>query len=489
MSTHLKKAVKHSAIYATGTVLRRITGLVMLPIYTRYLTPADYGVIELISMAIELASILVGLRISQAMFRYYILAEAELEKRVIVSTVLLTILGSSFVGAILLSVGAEPLALLIFGNAEYVYEFQLFAFTLITNAIAAVGLSYLRARQMPVLFVTIGAATLAIQVTLNIIFVVMLEMHVRGVAYSALISGVLVALGLATYVFMSAGLHFSREIAVKLVKYVSPLIVASLGAFYVAYADKYLLRIFGGLTEVGLYALAARLSSVLATAFEAFNMSWGADRFEIVKKDNAKEIYEQVFRFMSAALILTGAGLALFANDFFHVMTNPEFYPAGYLVPILILAVISRIYTVFCNFGALYCDRTRIMAEASWIKVIVASIGYISLIPVMGVYGAAIVLTLSNFIELVWVSTRSTKLYDMGLQWGSVTMMLGVAIVYVFSGLLIPEGELTYFWMRFILFCCLVWSIYLLPVWKIKEKDKMRALLSKLTALCRVNSK
>lgn len=68
----LGKTVKHSAIYAVGTILRRITGLVMLPIYTRYLTPADYGVVELLTMAIELAGILVGLRISQAMFRYYI---------------------------------------------------------------------------------------------------------------------------------------------------------------------------------------------------------------------------------------------------------------------------------------------------------------------------------------------------------------------------------------------------------------------------------
>ena len=76
----LKKTAKHSAIYAIGTMFRRLTGLVMLPIYTRSLTPADYGVVELLSMAIEIAGILIGLRISQAMFRYYILAETDNEK-------------------------------------------------------------------------------------------------------------------------------------------------------------------------------------------------------------------------------------------------------------------------------------------------------------------------------------------------------------------------------------------------------------------------
>ena len=123
------------------------------------------------------------------MFRFYILAEDKREKQEIVSTVLITVLAASGLGAAVLYLAAGPLSVLIFGDSAYLYEFQLFAFTLITNAVLAVGLAYIRARQMPILFISIGAATLALQVTLNVIFVVMLEMHVRGVVYSALASG------------------------------------------------------------------------------------------------------------------------------------------------------------------------------------------------------------------------------------------------------------------------------------------------------------
>ena len=125
----LKKTAKHSAIYAAGTALGRITGLVMLPIYTRYLTPSDYGVLTLLSMAIEITGILVGLRISQAMFRFYILADDEREKQEIVSTVLITILATSTLGASILYLGAGPLSLLILGDSGYLYEFKIFAFT------------------------------------------------------------------------------------------------------------------------------------------------------------------------------------------------------------------------------------------------------------------------------------------------------------------------------------------------------------------------
>lgn len=479
MTQQLRKTAKHSAIYAIGTILRRLTALVMLPIYTRYLTPADYGVVELLTMAIEIAGILVGLRISQAMFRYYISAESLQEKYTVVSTVLITVVLSSMCGAMLMVLAAEPVTRFIFGNTDYIYEFQLFAFTLVTNAISAVGLSYLRARQMPVLFVSIGVVTLVLQVTLNILFVVMLEMHVTGVVYSALASGLLISIGLTAYMLWHVGLKYSRELAWRLVNYVAPLMLASIGAFYVAYADKYFIRLFGTLSDVGLYALAARVSSILATVFEAFNMSWGADRFEVVKKDDAARTFEQVFRFMSAGILLAGAGLALFASDFFRVMTNPAFYPAGYIVPLLVLAAIARVFVIFCNFGALYMDRTGIMAQASWLKVLVATVGYLSLIPLLGVYGAALVLALSNLIELIWVHRKSTQLYDMGLRWSPVVAMFTLCSAVVVAGMLLPEGEAGYLALRIVLFLILMGCIYLLPIWRDEERHMLRTLVTR----------
>lgn len=479
----LKKTAKHSAIYAFGTMLSRITALVMLPIYTRYLSPADYGVLELLSMAIEITGILVGLRISQAMFRFFILAEGEQEKDEIVSTVLFTVLASSTFGAALLYLAAEPLSALIFGSDRYVYEFQLFAFTLITNAVLAVGQTYMRARQMPVLFVSVGALILVLQVVLNVIFVVMLELHVLGVVYSALLSGAIVALGFLVYIIADVGIHYSRAIARRLVGFVAPLILASIGAFYVAYADKYFLRLFGSLAEVGLYALAARISTIPETLYHAFNMSWSADRFEISKHENARGIFGQVFRFLSAALVLAGAGLALFAGDFFHIMTAPEFYPAGSIVPLLVAAVIVRIYTMFCNFGIMLNERTRHIAEASWMKVVVATGGYLLLIPYLGVYGAALTLLASNLVEFYWVNRSATRCYDMGLRWIPAGAMLIAGSVCVVAGILLPVGEMAWFITRLVFFSCLMVVIYRMPVWEDKDRDIMKAGFNKLRGI------
>jgi len=479
----LRKTAAHSLIYAFGTMLGRITALVMLPIYTRYLSPADYGVLELLLMAIEFTGILVGLRISQAMFRFYILAEGESERNEIVSTVLLTILATSSLGAGALYLAAGPLTVLIFGNADYLYEFQMVAFTLITNAVSAVGLAYMRARQMPRVYVSIGAVTLVLQVTLNVIFVVMLEMHVRGVILSALISGAIVAAGFVLYVMMVSGFHYSLAVARRLYGFIAPLILASVAAFYVAYADKYFLRVFGSLAEVGLYALAARISSILDTLYNAFNMSWNADRYEIVKHENASEVFGLVFRFMTALLVLVGVGLAIFAGDFFRIMTDPQYYPAGSIVPLLVAAVIARIYSVFCNFGIMLSERTRHVAEASWMKVVVATGGYLLLIPYLGVYGAALTLLVSNLVEFYWVNRNATRYYDMGLRWIPAGAMLVAGGICVVAGILLPVGDTVWFIARLVLYGCFVAVIYLMPVWEDKDRKMMKAGFNKLRCI------
>jgi len=267
-SGQIRKTARHSAIYAIGTLISRLTALVMLPIYTRYLTPEDYGAIELLTMAIELTGILVGFRITQAMFRYYIMSDSEVERRQVVSTVLLTVMAASGLGTLVLYQGGNLFSEVIFGTTQYAEEFKLFSFTLVTNAISACGLGFLRARQKPRVYLIVSIVTLALQVTLNLIFVVHMNLHVTGVVYSALASGIIMSVFFMAYILSRVGINYSKTIFVKLVNFVAPLILASVGAFIVAYADKYFIRVFGVLAEVGIYSLAVRVTSVMLTAFE-----------------------------------------------------------------------------------------------------------------------------------------------------------------------------------------------------------------------------
>jgi O-antigen/teichoic acid export membrane protein len=180
--------------------------------------------------------------------------------------------------------------------------------------------------------------------------------------------------------------------------------------------------------------------------------------------------------------VLSGAGLALFAGDFFRIMTDPKFYSASNIVPFLVAASIVRIYSIYCNFGIMLKEQTRHIAEASWLKVIIASVGYVFLIPYLGVYGAALTLLVSNIVEFYWVNRCATRCYDMGLQWAAASAMLLSGALCVMIGMLMPVGGPEWFCIRLVCYGCLVAAIYLMPIWEESDRGLLRAGFKKFAA-------
>ena len=86
MISEIKKFLKHSFIYGIGALLSKIVGFLMIPLYTRYLTTSDYGVLELLDLTSTIVSIFISMRIGSAVIRFYYDSADELEQKKVVST-------------------------------------------------------------------------------------------------------------------------------------------------------------------------------------------------------------------------------------------------------------------------------------------------------------------------------------------------------------------------------------------------------------------
>ncbi|MFX0142190.1 MAG: lipopolysaccharide biosynthesis protein, partial [Candidatus Hodarchaeota archaeon] len=71
MLSELKKLLRHSSVYSIGNLLSKAIGFFLIPLYTRYLTPADYGVLELLELTSSIISLFLGLRIGTAVIRFF----------------------------------------------------------------------------------------------------------------------------------------------------------------------------------------------------------------------------------------------------------------------------------------------------------------------------------------------------------------------------------------------------------------------------------
>lgn len=472
------KTLSHTGIYTLGNILRNIASLVMLPIYTRYLTPADYGTVELLSMLVDFVSIVVGLRMGEAIFRFYCDSDDPREKGAIISTALWLSGLLNGAGVLILILLSAPLAGWIFGDIGFARYIFLFSFALLTQAFVEVPMLFVRAQQRPWLFLIFSVIKLGLQVSLNVYFVVVRQMHVEGVIYSALISSVTMALILSGYTVAAAGARFSVAVARKLVSFSLPIMLSTIGAFYLTFGDRYIIRVFTDLTEVGIYSLAYKFGFMLFFfTWDPFSKIWDSQKYEIHRRADAVAVYQRVFVFLSLFMTTSALIVALFVKDLLVVMSDPAFVDAYRIVPIVLLAYIVQAWTFYANFGILLKGNTLQIAYAEGVAVVAITVAYFSLIPLWGGVGAAVATVIGFGTRLYFVHERARREYDMKLPWATAAaLLLWAAAVYALS-LFAPAA----FWMsvliRTALFGVFVAGVLWLPVLAARDRELLRSVL------------
>lgn len=461
MSTRIAKTLSDTAIYAIGVGLQNITSLVMLPIYTRYLAPADYGVVEILSMILDVTLMVFGLRADQGLFRYYH-AETSLESRnTVVSTVLFLTLGLNAIGVAFLIAFSRPLAVAFLGNEALWNYLAVYSLCLLAPALVGVPYSYTRLIGRPKLFLALSMTKIATQVSLNILFVVVLELKALGVIYSTIITqlslGSLFTLGTLGRV----GYRFSLPIARRLISFSVPLVLSGLASFYVVFGDRYFLRKSWGLAAVGVYGLAYRFGfSFWGLTYEPFKRAWDGQKYDIYKQPDAVETYQRVFSLISKAQLLGALAVSLSIADVLRLFVGRNYWQASALIPILVACYVIRPLTDFCSFGLLLSERTRSMAHASWLSAAAMTVGYLWLIPPFGPMGAAMTAFAGFSIELYWVNRTAVQHYDMHLPWRRFAATALICVIAFLVSLAVDPGSMRSIFIRASIFIVAATIVY-----------------------------
>lgn len=468
------KTVSHTGIYTLGMILRNAVSIVMLPIYTRYLTPEDYGVLELLSMVTDFVGIILCNRIGDAIFRYYSEAQTIEDKNTVISSSYILAASLNTLGFIIIFLLSDQIALYVFGDIETSRLIVLFAITFILEAVVIIPLIYIRAEQRPWLFLAASVFKLMLQVCLNVYFVVFLKMHVEGVIYGSIITSLIMATILSAYLFYKIELNVSFIIVKSIIVFSLPMVVSTLGSFYLTFGDRYFLRLHSDLAEVGIYTLGYKFGFLLTMiAWEPFSRVWDIEKYNVYKLKNAVEEYQKTFLIYNIFLISIALTIALFVKDLLRVMSDPNFWPAHEIVPIILMAYIIWVWTKFCDMGILLKEETRQFAYAELLAVVAITIGYTLLIPLFGRMGAAYA-TLFGFIaRFIWVYISANKLYDMKLPWLKISFIVITALVIYGLSIISPANIIPSVLYRGLLLIIFFGLVFILPLYTKKEKKEL----------------
>jgi len=354
------KVLQHGAIYALGTILSRMGGFLLLPLYLKALSPVEYGVLEMFYTISSVLALLVSGGLSQAALRFYYEYDETSQRNAVISTALLASLVFSGVGALLLWPFSHQASYLLVGTPDYASSFKLVLLTLIVQMANEVGLSYLRVKGYLWLFVIASLSLLVLQVIINLYTVVTLRWGVPGVLLGNLLGATLGCLIVIVVTLRDCGLHFRRLDLSRMLHYTWPMVVAGIAGVFMDRADRFILERWLGLEAVGIYGLAEKLTMIFAMGFlRPFQLSYGVHRFAIIKSADRAEQQSRAFRQYLFSAALVGLLIVAFTPPVLRLIAEPAYWSAVALLPILMLKYIVIGSEYIFHTGILYAGRTR----------------------------------------------------------------------------------------------------------------------------------
>ncbi len=444
MKEEILKLSKHTMIYGAGIIIGKSASLIMLPIYTRYLTPSDYGVMELLSMTIDVIAMIAGIGITSTVFKYYSEYENIKEKNEVISTAIILLIIISSITATLGFIFSNKFSQLVFGQIDNAHYFMLFFIIYFLQSATIVPLMFIRAMQNSKLFILINLIKLLMQISFNIYFVVILKMGVMGILYTTLLADFIVGLYLFVHTFHKVGFRFSVSKSKRMVKFGYPFVFASLGSFVITYSDRYFLNAYSTLSIVGVYSLAYKFGFIMGyLTVGPFMQIWEPQRFEIAKQDNALPIFKKVFLYFNIVVVSLSLFISLFVKDVLTIMSAPSFLDAYKIVPIIILAYILQAWTFYCNLGNYIKDKSKYIAIASIISAVGCTVLNFTLIPKYGVYGAAWATVGAFFIRFILTNIFSQRFYYIDYSWSKQLRLLMFAVIIYLSSKVIDVSQVS----------------------------------------------
>jgi O-antigen/teichoic acid export membrane protein len=443
-SRPLARVGRHGIVYAAGMLLSKAVAFVMLPVYTRYLTPADYGTLQLVEVTFEVVSIVAGSRLGAGIFHFYHKAADLAARRRLLATTLVLMIGTYFAATGTAFALAPALSNLVFRDAQHSALIRVGAAGLAFQSLLLVPLAYLQVRERSGMYVGANTAKLVVQLSLNIVFIVFMRLGAMGVLLSTFVANTLLGGILAAYLVRDVGLRLSREAARDVLRFGIPFVGTQIATTVSTYGDRYFLQRSASVAAVGIYGLAYQFGFLLAwIGYVPFQSIWDPIRFEVAKRADRDEVYARAFVYYNVVYLTTAVGIAVLVRDVLRVMSDPAYLPAADIVPVILLAYVFQGWTEFQNLGVLIRERTAVVTWANWIAAAVAVVLYALLIPAYQGLGAAVATVAAFAVRHAIVYVAAQRLWPVRYRWGPVMRLVALAALVVVASELIRVRSVT----------------------------------------------
>ncbi len=421
-----KKLVANTFIFGIGTFSSKLLVFLLMPLYTRLLTTAEYGVIDIIVGTAQLLFPVVGLSIGEGVMRFGI--DKQTDKKQVFTT------GISTVGVgFLVFLCFIP----IFLSNTFIKDYTTLVYLYVLMAcVNNVCMNFVRSQGRVKLYAFTGFLASLLVVVFNIIALVILDLGIVGFVMSTILSDLCCIVFLVVTAKLYKFFNFTalnKTITKQMIKYSAPMITNSLFWWITNVSDRYFVIYFLGEAINGLYAVAYKIPTIINVIVLIFTQAWNISAFTEYDDEKAVSFFSTVFKTYRAVIFIAGAFIIALIKPLTAILVSADFFDSWKYVPLLVLSVVFSCFVTF--LGSIYMANKK-----NTMSMVTTLIGAISnvvmnflLIPKYGANGAAFATAMSYLIVFIIRAIDTRRFMKINYSMGNLlaNMVLICAQAYL----------------------------------------------------------
>jgi len=453
MDGALKRLAASGLAYQAASLLAALLALFTLPLYTRYLSEADFGYAETILTLVILASILLRFGLGEAFVRYWHAAEGPDARRRLARTTTGFVLVSTTVALVAGIALAGPLSELVLGTRDpTLMAFGVVGIWTFTNL--EVAYAILRVDERRRAYLVASASNVILTVTLTVTLVVFLDEGARGYVLGNYAASGLVLVGLWIFAVREhIGIPRGGAGLGGLLRFGAPTIPADAAVFLLNVIDRAWLLRAESPEAAGLYSVAIKLATAVIILVRGFQLAWPPLAYSIGSDREAQVLYARVTTVFIAVSALMVAGFALLGRWVVRLLAAPDFFGAHTALPWLALGwALYGLYLVLVTIAGRAEVTIRTLPSAA-LGVVVNVALLALLVGPLGIVGAALALCASYVAMLALLFALTRRAFRVPFQWRRLVPIVAISAVLAVAGdLLLPTAGAAGFLSRLAVF-------------------------------------
>ena len=402
----IKNFSKDTIAYGLGRGIKKFLGFLLLPFYTRALTPADYGILDTLGTFIFFIVVFLNMGLDSASGFYYFQPKEENERGKILFTVFVLRL-ATIIPAVILSFFASDISQFLFKTDDYTNVVLVTCLLLPLNVLTSEQELIYRFNRKPWKYNLLTILRALVNIGAGVTLVVNLKWGVLGAQLASFLSSLFVVI--FSFLFYTRNKYtyqFSFVWAKKMLEYGFPLVFAGIAVWVYQVSDRYFLLYYQNLEDIGYYSIGSTFSQPLGLINAAIQMSWGVPFYEIYSKEDSeksesKKAISVLVKYYTILGCIISLFISVFAFEIVSVVTTPKYLPGIIVIPILLFSAIIAQLIEIIGVGITLSEKTIYF---TYILVLSGLVNFglnFIFVPLLSYYGAAITTIIAYIVNLI----------------------------------------------------------------------------------------